>query len=57
MNTLSYLIVLSKGKNFKPLQEKFNQLSGFYNAKKGAEYGGIRSSTTITTRFYFSVKY
>lgn len=31
MNTSSYLIVLSKGKNFKPLQEKFNQLGGFYN--------------------------
>ena len=25
--------------------------------KKGAEYGCIRSSTTITTRLYFLVKY
>lgn len=31
MSATDYLIVLSKGKSFKPLQERFNQLEGFYN--------------------------
>ena len=30
MSATDYLIVLSLGKSFKPLQEKFNQLEGFY---------------------------
>lgn len=31
MNATEYLIVLSQGKSFKPLQDSFNQLEGFYN--------------------------
>jgi len=31
MSATDYLIVLSQGKSFKPLQERFNQLKGFYN--------------------------
>lgn len=31
MSATDYLIVLSQGKSFKPLQESFNQLEGFYN--------------------------
>jgi replicative DNA helicase len=31
MSATDYLIVLSQGKSFKPLQERFNQLEGFYN--------------------------
>lgn len=31
MSATDYLIVLSQGKSFKPLQDRFNQLEGFYN--------------------------
>jgi hypothetical protein len=31
MSATDYLIVLSQGKSFKPLQDSFNQLEGFYN--------------------------
>jgi len=31
MSATDYLIVLSQGKSFKPLQESFSQLDGFYN--------------------------
>lgn len=31
MSATDYLIVLSQGKSLKPLQDKFNQLEGFYN--------------------------
>lgn len=30
MSATDYLIVLSQGNSFKPLQDKFNQLEGFY---------------------------
>lgn len=30
MSATDYLVVLSQGKSFKPLQDKFNQLEGFY---------------------------
>jgi len=31
MGATDYLIVLSQGQSFKPLQDRFNQLDGFYN--------------------------